>query len=529
MTVNKTYKDTLLIVDCPACGAGTINIDTTAQHQYGYCSVCDAAYINYEPLPHQKDVHNSKSKVKLLLGGMGSAKTNCGVMEIIRHALSTPNGNTLLLAQTLKQLSSAILPVFDTYLPRKFVQKWTDTKTEIKIVLTNGHILEGFASDDEEKFRSKNITAFYIEEASGIKPSIYKECLRRLRNKHGIVNGHPHYVGVVASNPAQGFIRDLLFTASHIYGSESIKSTVAMYKDRIKNPNPDLSAFLSSSRDNPYLPEGFIQSVMNSLTPQEQRLYIDCIIEYAEGAVYPDILTMLVDDFKIPDDWERWVAHDPGVRDPAAILLAAVDPNTKTVYFYREFYKTDQVIAQVAQNFKLMTTDIPQGLLRTPLIDPSANKRNQIDGRTYKMQMQVEYGIVFKEANNAIEPGIQKVKNMMYFNKIKFFRSLTNTIWEGCEYRYPTAKERGDRHNLGDIPVDKNNHLMDCMRYIIQALPYDYTSPSKFIDNSYLRFQDEEFNKESEQDIKSLLTQIAKSRAMEKPTNNKKYRGGYVL
>lgn len=242
---------------------------------------------------------------------MGSAKTNCGVMEIIRHALTTPNGNTLLLAQTLKQLSSAILPVFDTYLPRKFVQKWTDTKTEIKIVLTNGHILEGFASDDEEKFRSKNITAFYIEEASGIKPSIYKECLRRLRNKHGIVNGHPHYVGVVASNPAQGFIRDLLFTASHIYGSESIKSTVAMYKDRIKNPNPDLSAFLSSSRDNPYLPEGFIQSVMNSLTPQEQRLYIDCIIEYAEGAVYPDILTMLVDDFKIPDDWERWIAHDP--------------------------------------------------------------------------------------------------------------------------------------------------------------------------------------------------------------------------
>lgn len=69
MTVNKTYKDTLLLVDCPACGAGTINIDTTNQHQYGYCSVCDAAYINYEPLPHQLDVHSSKSKVKLLLGG----------------------------------------------------------------------------------------------------------------------------------------------------------------------------------------------------------------------------------------------------------------------------------------------------------------------------------------------------------------------------------------------------------------------------------------------------------------------------
>lgn len=216
------------------------------------------------------------------------------------------------------------------------------------------------------------------------------------------------------------------------------------------------------------------------------------------------------------------------MRDPAAILLCAVDPDTGIIYFYDEFYKTDQVIAQVAQNFKMMTSKIPQGMLRTPLIDPSANKRNQTDGRTYKMQMQVEYGIIFKEANNAIEPGIQKVKNLMYLGKIKFFRSLTNTIWEGCEYRYPTAKERGEKRNLGDIPVDKNNHLMDCMRYIIQALPYDYGTPNKFIDNSYLRFQDEEYNKVTEQDMRSVLKQLAKDNIMTQK-NKKKYVGGYSL
>lgn len=256
-------------------------------------------------------VHKDKHKIKLMIGGMGSAKSNAGVMEIINHALTVANGTTLLLAQTLKQLSEAILPIFDEYLPRKFVTKWTNTKQEIKIVLNNGHELIGFASENEETFRSMNITAFYIEEASGVKPSILQECIRRMRNKHGVINGVPHYVGIVCSNPAQGFIRDLLFTADTIQGSESISETVKMYEQRVTNRNPDLAAFLSSSRDNPHLPPGFITSVVNSLTPAQVRLYVDCIIEYAEGAVYPNILSHTCEPFEIPAHWERWIAHDP--------------------------------------------------------------------------------------------------------------------------------------------------------------------------------------------------------------------------
>jgi hypothetical protein len=321
-----------------------------------------------------------------------------------------------------------------------------------------------------------DITAFLIEEASGVKPEVYQECIRRSRNVAGIIDGVPHYLGIVISNPAQGFIRDLLFSASKIYGSKSIKATVAMYKDRIKNPNPNLEAFLSSSRDNPFLPPGFVDNVVNSLTPQQVRLYVDCIIEYAEGAVYPTFLELLVDDFEIPKNWKRWLAHDPGINDPAAVLLAAQDPDDGTLYFYREYYKKDQVISQVGRAIKEMIADIPQGMLNMPLIDPSANKRNQINARTYKQQMLIEHDLVFKDANNRLEDGIAKTRDMMYNGKIKFFRSLINTITEGCEYRYPNEQERKSNRNLGDIPIDKNNHLMDCLRYICQEVPYEYTN-----------------------------------------------------
>lgn len=242
---------------------------------------------------------------------MGSAKSRAGVMEIIDHALNVPNGRTLIMAQTLKQLSKAIMPIFDTYLPRRFVTKWTDTKADIEIDLMNGHEIIGVASDDEEKLRSMDITAFLIEEASGVKPEIFQECIRRSRNVAGMIDDVSHYLGIIISNPAQGFIRELLFSASKIYGSKSIEKTVETYKNRIKNPNPDLEAFLSSSRDNTYLPKGFIDKVINSLTPQQVRLYVDCIIEYAEGAVYPDFLQHLCDRFEIPKDWHYYLAHDP--------------------------------------------------------------------------------------------------------------------------------------------------------------------------------------------------------------------------
>lgn len=477
-----------LVYHCPHCGSGQITINKRSKHQYGYCDTCGAAYIHYIPLEHQMDVHKSKAKLKLLIGGMGSAKSRAGVIEIIDHALNVPNGRTIIMAQTLKQLSKAIMPIFDTYLPRRFVTKWTDTKAEVGIVLNNGHEIIGMPSDDEEKLRSMDITAFLIEEASGVKREVYEECLRRLRNVAAIIDNKEHFLGIIISNPAQGFIRDLLFTASKIYGSKSIKSTVELYKDRVKDANPELEAFLSSSRDNSYLPKGFVDTVIKSLTPQQVRLYVDCIIEYAEGAVYPDFLQHLVDDFEIPKTWKRYMAHDPGINDPAAVLLMAQDPDDGTLYAYKEFYKKDQVVTQVGRAIKDMISDIPPGMLNMPLIDPSANKRSQINARTYKQQLQLEFDLIFKDANNRLEDGIAKTRDMFYNNKIKIFRSLKDTITEGCEYRYPTLEERKSNKNLGDKPIDKNNHLMDCLRYICQEVPYSYLDMNRMSYSGVKRF-----------------------------------------
>lgn len=177
-----------------------------------------------------------------------------------------------------------------------------------------------------------------------------------------------------------------------------------------------------------------------------------------------------------------------GINDPAALLIGAVEPETGIIYFYDEYYERDKVLSQVAAQFKKMIADVPQGCLHMPLIDPSSNKRSKTTGRTYKQLLQIEHGIVTKEANNNIEDGIQRVQNMMADGKLVFFNNLKYTLWEGGEYRYPTLEERNKNKNLGDKPLDKDNHLMDCLRYICQELPYKYIDMRREAYHNYQRF-----------------------------------------
>ena len=135
-----------------------------------------------------------------------------------------------------------------------------------------------------------------------------------------------------------------------------------------------------------------------------------------------------------------------------------------------------------------MIKDIPQGMLHTPLIDPAANKRNNINRKTYKQQLQLEHNLIFKDANNRLEDGINKTRDMFYNKKLWIFRDLINTISEGCEYRYPTQEERNHNRNIGDKPVDKDNHLMDCLRYICQEIPYDYLDRTRLAINGVKNF-----------------------------------------
>ena len=167
-----------------------------------------------------------------------------------------------------------------------------------------------------------------------------------------------------------------------------------------------------------------------------------------------------------------------------------------------------------------------------PLIDPSANKRSKTTGKTYKQQLQLEHGIVTKEAINNIEDGIQRVKNMLYDGMLIFFNDLTYTLREGCEYRYPTMEERNKNKNLGEKPLDKDNHLMDCLRYIAHELPYNYIDVKNLAYNNYLQFfenQNKGVKDNKALSFNEMLDIINADKLDETLTNKQDYAGGYTI
>ena len=168
-----------------------------------------------------------------------------------------------------------------------------------------------------------------------------------------------------------------------------------------------------------------------------------------------------------------------------------------------------------------------------PLIDPSADKRSKTTGRTYKMQLQLEHGIVTKKAINNIEDGIQRVKNMMHDGLLIFFNDLKYTLKEGCEYRYPTLEERNKNKNLGEKPLDKNNHLMDCLRYICQELPYTYLDMKRASYSNYMKFFEKQKYSSGMQanslSFKEMLDIINEDSVLENMSTNTICAGGYTI
>jgi phage terminase large subunit len=196
------------------------------------------------------------------------------------------------------------------------------------------------------------------------------------------------------------------------------------------------------------------------------RKYIDCYLDIKEGAVYPDFARAIVPPFAIPNDWQRLAGFDKGFRDETTLLLAAINPKNGDIYCYKEYYEKERPISYHANKVKEMTSGLR---LYLPIqADPTIRNRNERDGETYQSYFQKVSGIYLSPGNNDIDAGIDKVRDYIYLGKLKFFDTLENLKNEANNYVYHADKDK---------PIDKSNHLLDALRYMIMQLP---SNPHEF-------------------------------------------------
>lgn len=202
----------------------------------------------------------------------------------------------------------------------------------------------------------------------------------------------------------------------------------------------------------PHLSEEQKKSYLEALPPFQRDARSKGIPQLGSGAIYPvQESDVFVDDFQIPEFWPRVYAMDVGWNRTACVW-AAWDRDNDIVYLTSEYYRGQAEPSIHAQAVKA------RGEWIRGVIDPASRGRSQKDG-SQLLQDYVDLGLDLDVAFNGVESGLYQVWQRLSTGKLKIFKSLVNLQKEFRLYR---------RDEKGRI-VKENDHLMDCMRYLIMS------------------------------------------------------------
>lgn len=470
---------------CQACFTAEMREPPNDHPSYVVCPNCGALELTYQPQDYQEGMHSvpytetlnpktgqMETDIHILgvFGGYGSGKSRSSLTEVLLRALDNPGGTGLLTAPTLQQLKrTTIKTFFNEVCPPPLIERYNKSDGEIELV--NGFIFYTIPSDDEEKLRSINAGICHMEEASGIKRTIYDQILTRMRDP--FVKDR---LFIVCSNPDLGWIRDVLVQ------NEARQNP---YHPEHEDFNRFIHSFVWPTHLNKYLPPDFMELNSKGKPAWWRKRFLEGSFNHSDGMVYPNFIqTNIIKEqyferrgiTKIPNNWERFVNLDHGLRNPTAVYVSAIDPERGEVVTFKEYYKANTLVPEHAENIKKVLEEaVPVGSpLRFMVADPSIrNKTDPINGKSVQGLYQ-EYDLFFTEGNNSIEAGILKVNSYIERSKwIILSDECPSLCKEGIGYKFPELSMDDLNENLDEKPVKAHDHAMDSMRYGFMRLPDD--------------------------------------------------------
>lgn len=477
---------------CPRCGAKTEPSKTylgTDSEFWRECTKCNTYINTYIPQDHQAAVHRDDHTFIGNFGGYGSGKTTTDRQEFYKHMFITPHGNTLIGANVSSQYEQTIKRDIEADLPIAFIEDYSVQK--VYYDFKNGHRLMFRPLDDQGKLRSYNLSMFLVVEASEVDAEIFAQLKTRLRNtaasKQLVVDGVPQFritknggqvpvwehswqKGLVESNPDSGWIRnDVLLVSDKINKHGNINDSYVIPVDNI---DPATSSHITATDANEYLPpdpQTFIRNICKNKPDWWIRRYTQGSFSYAEGLVYPNAMSCVVDPYEVPKNWLRLIAFDYGLSDDARYIYAAINMEKGIVHVYKEQSAHNKNIAELADIYKEGTKDIPSGMIYgQPIIDPKSGPKRDYNKKSLADYF-LDYGIAFKPGVVSLDARIFRLNTYIDQGYLTISSDCRLLIKELSDYKYPPHTLGETRHS--DKPVDKNNHSINPLEWIVMELP----------------------------------------------------------
>ena len=447
---------------------------------------CHTFVDTYIPQEHQEEVHKDPHKYIGVFGGYGSGKTQATLKDDEKHMLTNPNGMTVVGSAILAQVEQTYEKDFRKDFPRAFIA--SENKSKKTYTLVNGHELLIKSFYDEELLRSMNATRIHIVEASAVDHEVFVQLQARLRNLIAAIieedeEGNPVYDTetdsfkfkadwrrcFIESNPSVGWIRD-----NFLLESNYINTKYSEAKYLVDKPNPSFSSHIFPTRLNKYLPPDFESNLANNKPSWWVSRYLNGSFDYAEGMIYPNVMSTFIPSFNVPDHWVRYMAMDYGINDPTSFIFGAIDPKNKILYIIGETYLNNRNYKEQAKVYwEAHKAFVPRNnYYKRPVMDGrSINKRNDYNLKPIGDLFREE-GIFFNAAKMDVNSRMLTLNTLIDSGKIKIFKDRCPNLYkEIINYKFP--ERTADGKSRGDKPMDKNNHAINALEFLVMELPLD--------------------------------------------------------
>ena len=354
-----------------------------------------------------QNILDSKSRVQQHIGGTRSGKTYAILQYLLVKMIEREGINITVVRKTIPSLKRTVIKDFIDILKSLNIWKEDDYNGTDRIWNYYDSTIQFISTDDAEKLRGIKSDILFIDEASEIDEESYFQLSIRTSGQI-----------ILAYNP-----------------------TVSPY--HWLRQMSDCERFVTTYRDNTFLPKEMVQAIEDLQTKNEKYWKIYGLGEFApnEKAVY---------GFDIVDDFEaEFVAFglDWGYsQDPTAVV--ALYKNGDNIYLEEVLYEKGLVLKDIADALSKKEID------KSYEIWCDSSEPRSIE-ELYR------YGFNAKpvtKGKDSIKFGISVLQN----HKIHVLRSSQNLINELYGYQYATDKYG----YVTDTPEGGLDHLLDAARYV---------------------------------------------------------------
>ncbi len=372
----------------------------------------------------------SKKRYRVLKGGKGSKKSATTALNLIYRLIKYPESNILV-----------VRAVMNTHRDSTFAQlKWAQEKLGVSELFKNNLaplemtylptgqkiLFRGF--DDVLKLASTTVEKGYlnfvwIEEAYEIASLSDFEKLD---------------LSVPRGSLPKGLFKQTTLTFNPWSEKHWLKSRF------FDTPLPDTDTFSTNYLINEFL-DDVDRSVFERLKSEHPRRYaVAGLGEWgiAEGLVYENWCEGVIDTAL--GGWQSFFGLDYGyTTDPTAFIAIKVNVREKQIYVFDEFSKTKMLNSDIAR------TIISMGYGKEKIRADSAEPKTNDDLR----RLGLSRLLPSVKGRDSVINGIMNISEY----KITVHPKCKNTLAELSSYCWDKS--------LANTPEDKNNHLMDALRY----------------------------------------------------------------